>query len=74
MAKGEESKSVTPIVKGIVIGEKRQRDEMLGISPSKKGKQAADAKKKGDMPPPEDKNKARPNRRRHQAERQPRRP
>ena len=36
-------------VKGIVIGEKHSRDETLDISFEKKGKQSADAKKKGSM-------------------------
>ncbi|GFS43667.1 hypothetical protein Acr_00g0086320 [Actinidia rufa] len=57
MAKGE-PKSTTLAAKGIVIDEKRQWDEMPDISPSKKGKQAVNAKRKGPMPPPEDKKKA----------------
>ena len=41
--------------KGIIIGEKRARDETPDILPLKKGKQVADTKKKGSMPPPNDK-------------------
>ncbi|GFZ01864.1 hypothetical protein Acr_15g0004730 [Actinidia rufa] len=55
---GEPKKGVTPIGENEVqIGVKRAREEMLDISPSKKGKQAADAKNKGSMPPPDDKKK-----------------
>ncbi|GFZ18506.1 hypothetical protein Acr_27g0002450 [Actinidia rufa] len=53
----EDSKSVTPAENGIVIDEKCPWNEMLYISPSKKGKHAADAKKKGPMSPLEDKKK-----------------
>ena len=58
MEKGRgDSKGATSAAKGIVIREKYPQDEMLEISPSKKGKQAADTKKKGSMPPLEDKKK-----------------
>ena len=57
MAKQSESKGATPTAKGIAIGEKRPLDETLDISPTKKGKQAADVKKKGTLLPPEDKKK-----------------
>ena len=54
MAKGRgESKAL----KGVVIGEKYSRDEMPYILPSRKGKQAADTKKNGYMPPHDDKKK-----------------
>ena len=47
MAKGRgKSKGAISVTKGIVIGEKRPRDEMPDISPSKKGKPAVNAKKK----------------------------
>ena len=38
MAKGGDSKGATPTTKGITIGEKCPRDEMLDISPTKNGK------------------------------------
>ncbi|GFY91569.1 hypothetical protein Acr_07g0017650 [Actinidia rufa] len=44
--------------KGITIGEKCPRDEMLGVVPSKKGKSTSDAKGKGTTSPPEAKKKA----------------
>ncbi|GFS36232.1 hypothetical protein Acr_00g0044830 [Actinidia rufa] len=50
-------KGTTSAAKGMVIGEKHSRDETLDMSPSKKGKQATDAKKKGLMLPPEKKKK-----------------
>ncbi|PSS08050.1 Transporter MCH1 [Actinidia chinensis var. chinensis] len=46
-----------PIAKGVVIHEKRPRDEVPNISPSKKGKIADDSKGKDAMPPPEPKKK-----------------
>ena len=61
MAKGEsEHNSAPPATKGVIIGEKCQRDEISSIMPSKKGKEAIDAKKKGPMPPPKEKKKALP--------------
>ena len=52
MAKEGNSKGITPIMKGITIGEKRPRDEMPDISPTKKGKQSINGKKKRLMPSP----------------------
>ncbi|GFZ15805.1 hypothetical protein Acr_25g0002140 [Actinidia rufa] len=52
------SKCSTPVAKGVVIGEKCPRDEVLDISPTKKGKFASDSKGKGTMSQPEAKKKA----------------
>ena len=58
MAKGKgEPKGVTSTAKSLVTGEKCPWDEMPNISPLKKDKQAAHAKKKELMLPPEDKKK-----------------
>ncbi|GFY95655.1 hypothetical protein Acr_10g0010400 [Actinidia rufa] len=57
MMKGEESKSVNPAARGVVIRKKHLRDKMPDILPLKKGKQAMDSKKKGAMSPLEDKKK-----------------
>ena len=57
MAKGGESKGVTLAAKDITISDKCPQDETPDISPIKKGKQFVDVKKKGTMPPPEDKKK-----------------
>ena len=57
-AKGKPKKGVTPMGgKGIHIGKKRVREEAPNISPMKKGKKVADAKKKWPMPSTNDKNK-----------------
>ncbi|GFZ06652.1 hypothetical protein Acr_18g0008220 [Actinidia rufa] len=55
MAKRSGSKRSTLAAKDVVIGEKHPRDEVPDISPTKKGKLAADSKGKGTMSPPEDK-------------------
>ena len=46
----KESKVATLPAKGVVIIEKRPRDEILDISPNKKGKTKADSKGKETMP------------------------
>ena len=48
----EKSKVATPSSKGVVIQEKRLRDEVLDTSPAKKGKTTADSKGKETMPLP----------------------
>ncbi|PSS07920.1 Neurofilament light polypeptide like [Actinidia chinensis var. chinensis] len=45
LGKGEPKGATSTVAKGIHIGEKHARDETSNILPSKKGKQAADAKK-----------------------------
>ena len=54
----EKSKVATSSTKGMVIREKRPRDEVSNTSPSKKGKMASDAKDKGPTSPPKSKKKA----------------
>ncbi|GFZ09274.1 hypothetical protein Acr_20g0010820 [Actinidia rufa] len=49
---------VSPAAKEVVIGKKCPWDEMPDIMPTKKGKKASDAKKKGTMSPLEDKRMA----------------